>query len=483
MRLRASSARARTAVTGSCRGSQSRTALPASAIARSISPASPAARAARAVSAASVKPVRAGGILDVGPRCQRRVELGQGLGRRQHLDRLLGRAHRPDERPGAVLRRSDVVRHLCGAGLTVRPGLERCGIRRVEPLALAGEEVVVDGGALQVVGQGVRAVDRREQPTGHGETDGAVHRRLVEPDKATQQTVRHGMADDRGGLDDRARLVREAVEPADEQVGEGAGHAGRVARAVQPGRQRPHEVRVAAGAAAHVRGDVSARGAPGDVGHERGHLLLGEWLEVEAVHGREPPEVAEQPSRPGAPGQPFGAHGRDDEQPFRAHAAEQEAEEGCRRRVEPLEVLDHHDDGATAPAQLAQQGRRGVEDPKRPSLVRGVVAHGCAVGQRGHEGGRGEDISDLGVGVGLLAHGACQVDQREVGQPRFPDVDALRPQHEGLRRCRLVEQRAHEAGLADPGLAGEQHRSCVALGGARESVPEGGQLSGTADEW
>ena len=91
-------------------------------------------------------------------------------------------------------------------------------MRRMQPLALAGQQVVVDGAAQEVVREGVASAVRRQQSLGHGDTQRLVHDLVSQPDHLAQQPVGHGVRDDRGGAHDCPRIAREPVQPADEQV-------------------------------------------------------------------------------------------------------------------------------------------------------------------------------------------------------------------------------------------------------------------------
>ena len=109
-----------------------------------------------------------------------------------------------------------------------------------------------------------------------------------------------------------------------------------------------------------------------------GELLARERRELDPARAVGPLELGEQRPQRVAAVQLVGAVGADDEHALAAEAARQEGEEGARRAVGPVEVLDHQHDGVLARrarssrASSASKSRPGREPA--PSVARGAGA-------------------------------------------------------------------------------------------------------------
>jgi hypothetical protein len=148
--------------------------------------------------------------------------------------------------------------------------------------------------------------------------------------------------------------------------------------------------------------------------------MLGEALRPRPGHGQQPDSQARQ-------------------------AASDEAERAGARPVEPLQVIDDHQQ-RTPPARLAEQRQRGLEDDQ-PVLCRLGVAidgqQGAAVQRaqrRQAAGQRTQELSETGE-----AHPGPEFTAR-----RTQDLDAC-----GRRG---ILRRIEERGFADAWLPGEQKR-------------------------
>ena len=250
-----------------------------------------------------------------------------------------------------------------------------------------------------------------------------------------------------GGLDHRAALRVEAGDPAQHRVGQRLGDAG-VALAERP-EVLDHAQRV-----------------PGRPGH---HLLAvggqarggGQGVDGGAGEGAEPDER-------GAVGEPrrdlgvLGADGGHDEHPGVTEPAGEVAEQVDRGGTAVLEVVDGQQDGAVE-REAAQDGDHGVVrltalevDVRRQR--RPVRHHGCELGHQGHPG---RDV---------VTDQRRQGGRRGVEDGRAEGVDERLEEERALRGVAAAAQdaaaggggqvghRVQEAGLADAGLALDEHQ-------------------------
>ena len=252
-------------------------------------------------------------------------------------------------------------------------------MRRMQPVALAGQQVVVDGAAQEVVREASsRRRPARSRPSATAtRSASSIARR--QPDDLAQQPVGHGVA----RRPRRARTTaarRPGARPA-------CRRAGRPARA---GARRPPAVR-----AGRPRGSARSTGCRRCAETPRRRSRRRRRHRRPAPGTRRPPprrtargrdaarsaagRARSQPANPGRAAKPVGADGRHDQQALRGHPAEQEAEEVGRGRVDPLQVLDHDDDRATDAADTRRAGppwrrrawsrrtRRGCLPPTSPA--------------------------------------------------------------------------------------------------------------------
>ena len=132
-------------------------------------------------------------VVDARPRRERPFQVAQGLLRRLEPHRLVGGAHRPHQHPRAVTRLDEVVRDLGRGRDPVDAGLERGGAGRVQPGALAGQEVVEHRGAQQLVRERVAGALRHQHSLGHGHVQRLVEGLVVEARHPPQHPVGHGL--------------------------------------------------------------------------------------------------------------------------------------------------------------------------------------------------------------------------------------------------------------------------------------------------
>ncbi len=305
-------------------------------------------------------------------------------------------------------------------------------------------------------------------------------------------------ADHRGNLQDPLAVVGQAAEPLGDHRPDplrqpALEHPGAAGDRIEPALagQQPHhlgdEQRVAVGLLVQRRGQRRRGRHPGHQRDEAGHVLL---VQPAQQH---PPAVP--PS--GQVGQ--GRHQRmppvDLCVPVDAHhqqagtlqLATHEAQQGQRRRVRPVQVVEDQQQRA-AGGRRPQEGRQAVEqleaghlrlDRRRAGQVRQTVAD--VRGQLGDVGGTRAQVVAQRRRVAGLDVGADHLDPGPEGGCAL-SLPAAAPQHPGATRCRLGGQLLGQPGLADSGLAGQQHHPAVTGASGIQVGGERGQLALTTDE-
>jgi hypothetical protein len=153
------------------------------------------------------------------------------------------------------------------------------------PSTTPGQQVVGHSGAEQVVQEGVATTHRLEEAGSHSVAHGSTEGVIVQPGYLSEHRVRDRLRGDRSPAHDDSGVLREGVQPADEQVGQGPRHrvVERLGRA-RPPRKGVYVERVAPGATRDRVGvpriDLPALG-PRQVLR---HLTLVERLEVDTHH-------------------------------------------------------------------------------------------------------------------------------------------------------------------------------------------------------
>jgi hypothetical protein len=279
--------------------------------------------------------------------------------------------------------------------------------------------------------------------------------------------------------------VRQPVEPPADHVPDPLGNPG----VPQPARlqallggqqadQLADEVGVALGLAVDGGDQVQRRVGPGHAGDEPAHVAL-----VEAgqghVRGRRLAVQLGQGAAQRMP--PVHLHvpvGADDQQARVGQLRGHEAEQQQAGPVGPVQVVEDHDQAAVRRRRpQAGPGHLGVQLGGRP--------------RRPLQGGQlGQELAELGhlaaeLGRDLLRRaaggiGAQRLAPRPVGGRR--PLAAAPPGHPGLPGARLGAELLGQAGLADPGLAGDQHQLALPTQGAVEGRAQLGPLDPAADE-
>ena len=249
--------------------------------------------------------------------------------------------------------------------------------------------------------------------------------------------------------------VVEAVEVHEQEVGELTRHLA--------GPRRSDELLDEEGVALGPLddGDVFRLGHRGGVQgpHEEAYVVLGKRIDLEPVDAAQPHPLGHLTTQRVAAVEVVGTVG-DDERDAGDGAGEQEAEHVAGRLVGPVGVLDHDEDG-----RLLGEGREEVaERVVDVAAVEGLVARrGLAAADpaaRLEPGEGGVLLEDAGGDVGLVGHHAAEdLGEGKVGQGAVGEVEAVTGDHVPVGLDRGVAQRHEQARLADPRVAGDQHRA------------------------
>jgi hypothetical protein len=185
-------------------------------------------------------------------------------------------------------------------------------------------------------------------------------------------------------------------------------------------------------------------------------------------------------------GVPVDAH-HHHQQPGTLQLPAREPQQGQRRRVGPVQIVQHQQQ-RPAGRRRPQEPGEAVEQPEAGRLRldrrrRRQVRQARADGRHdlGDVGGAGAHLLAQRRRVGGLDVGADHLDPRPERGRALP-LPAAAPQHQGTTRSRLGRQLLGQPGLADAGLAGHQHHPAPAGKGGVQVGGERGQLGLAADE-
>ena len=419
----------------------------------------------------------------------------QGLGRREHGHGLVRGADPRGERGGQVVRRHRVPGEVSRAGAVA--GGQQPGVGGMQPHALTGQEVAIDGLLQQRVAEGVAVgTVRHEDVVGDGLAQGFVELGGREPGRGAQEWIGHPPASDGRHPRDLLDGGRQPFQPCEQDVGELLGQrdpAGTslLGHGVGSGQQLLGVVGVALGSAADVLDD-GVRDLPAvQQPQVLGELGAVERGDVETFHPREPDELGEQGTQGMTPVQVVGAVGADDEKPLVGQPRQHEAQQVAGRGVGPVQVLEHEQHRGDVVRHRVQCRQDGlVERHPLLGVVAGQLLHAAGEPlQHGPPGARlanGRCRGALDV-RGALGHtGAGDVDERlgerQVGQTAGAQVDAVPDDGDEPTLARVSDQLSGEPGLADAGVAGHEHAGGRARERLLEQLLEPGELTGPADE-
>ena len=239
-------------------------------------------------------------------------------------------------------------------------------------------------------------------------------------------------ADDGGGLQQRPTRGGQAASPRQHRVADGGGNAAAAGR-----EHLADEERIAAGLL------VQGHRVDAAVGHERAHRLGGQRGERHTPDRAPAGEIAEHAPQRMAGAQLVVAIGQHEQGRQLLDAAPEELHEVERRLVGPVQVLhDHHGRARLVP--------EGVED--------------------GGEDGRARD---LGVEQRAQWPGQRLGDVSQRPQWARGEQGIARPPQHARRVTVQLGEALDERGLADAGLAADQHHASVPAGHLAESGAEG----------
>ena len=345
-----------------------------------------------------------------------------------------------------------------GGGPVDTLAAEGLDVRRVQTDPLAGQEVVVRRLREQGVPEGVAVRTETEQHVLlHGRPQRPVELVLVLADHGGEQPVAHPAARAGGGPDDLPGTLVQPVEPDQQQVGEVLGDA--ALTAVRGGAdQLLGEERVALGAM-HDRVHLPLRQRPGQQRtHQAGHVEVGEGVELEPLHRGHPRPLREVAAERVTPVQVVGAVGRDHADRRAEPPGEQEGEQVTRGPVGPVHVLDDEQDRLL----LGEHLQGTVDGPEELTTVEVLLVDrqrareqppaGLEVGQR--RVGLDQGLHEPRL---LDRHAAEQLGERKVGQGAVAEVETVPDQAPPARAGGPGDELVQEPGLADAGVAGEQH--------------------------
>ncbi len=380
--------------------------------------------------------------------------------------------HRPLERGGLVAGRRVVVSdggRVVGAFVL----LLDAGQREVQLGALAGQQVVRDHLAEQCVAHPVAALG-----VGLDEAGGDPVAQRV-PQRRQLQLLERAMAQASGHGQVAQHLLRGRREPLDAQHQRLAQGGRERAAAVGAGGHQLLGVQgVALRAGEQALHEIALGQLADDVLELLGELVLGEGGELDAA--RRALELGQQGPQRVATVQFVLAVGRDDQYALGDQRGGEVGEEGARRAVSPVEVLDGQQQAALG-AEPVDQREQGLEQAR--SGARGLV--GGAAGDR-LGGEPGEDVLESGKTVerriALAGEGTEGGDDRRVGELALAEVDTFAREHADAVRPRGALELADEAGLADSGLAGDEGQGGPAVHRVAQGGAELGQLRRAAYE-
>jgi hypothetical protein len=367
----------------------------------------------------------------------------------------------------------------------------------VEAPPLPGGELLVQGLVDERVGEPEPArspLQLGHEPRVHGLLEGVeddARRHAGDPGDHIQVEV---ASLDRCRGQARVGGLREPVEPPADHMAYPFGNT----RSLEPARlqamlggqqadQLADEVGIALGLVVDGGDEVGRRIGPGHPGDEAADVAAVEAGQRQ-VHGCRLPEQLGQGAAQRMP--PIDLHvavGADDQQARVGQLPGDKAEQQQARPVGPVQVVEDEDQPTTR-GRRVQAGGHGVEQAEPGHL--GIQLGGrpwrpLQVGQLGQELPQlGHLPSQLGGDLRRWAAGGIRAQRLTpgpVGGCARPFA-AAPPRHPGLPRACLGAQLLGDAGLADPGLAGDERQPALAAEGAVEGGAELGSFGAPADQ-
>ena len=234
---------------------------------------------------------------------------------------------------------------------------------------------------------------------------------------------------------------------------------------------------------ANRRSTSSASGrAAEDVLEQVGELLARQARELDAPRARVALELGEQGPQRVAAVQLVGAVGGDDEHALGPQAAREEDEEGPRRAIRPVDVLEHERERLLA-AQVVEQRQQRLEQAR--------LALGRLAGERRLRAELGEEGGELGAdgggefvedGVAVAGERPQDAHDRRVGQLLLAELDGLADHDARAGVARPARELGHHPRLADAGLTRDEGQGRVPGGGVAERRLELRELCDAPDQ-
>ena len=219
-----------------------------------------------------------------------------------------------------------------------------------------------------------------------------------------------------------------------------------------------------------------------------GELVDPERAELEIVDLIQALELGKQRKEGMAPVELVGPIGRDHDQAGTARVARQEADEVAAPRIGPVDVLEDEDERALV-SETAEELEHDLEEARlvggrgqRP-LTRGASLGRGKVRQEVREldaAGAKELVEPIGrQGTEQWTQGA---DDGRVGEPGRAHLHRAADEDAGAALAGAAGELGDQPGLADAGLAGDQHERWLAGAGSVEGSGEAIELRRTPDE-
>ena len=248
------------------------------------------------------------------------------------------------------------------------------------------------------------------------------------------------------------------------------------------GQQLLGEERVAVGALQQPPGQLALGRRAEDPGELLGQLGRAEALQLDPLDAAGTLLRGQERAQRMAPVQLVAAIGGDQQQRLAAQVADQEREQVAGRAVGPVQVLDGDDQRR----ELAQPRERAEQQLEQPPLLRRPApcpqapsSPGCRCASAGRAGpstaSSASPSSSCPSPRSTPATGAS-------GSSPVAELDAGAREHAGAAGARPLGELGQQAGLADAGLAGDEHRARRPAAGRRERGLERAELLRAADE-
>ncbi len=375
-----------------------------------------------------VKSRELGRVRDGGPERERPLEVGVGLGKAEDGLCLARRLDRRGERLRAAARRRPVRRKLgWRRGVASR---ELVGEARMELLALAGQDGRIDRLRQERMTKPEAAgpLLRDEDTLLDGPAQRLSHVSLGERRQRPEQRVANVPTGGRGQPQEVLRPAVEAGHSLEQEVAQAAWQLD--APIIGGGQELFREEGVALGAGDDRARQGRLQGRVGAGCEQLHHLVVIERAEFEHERRARASDAVRKPAQALRRGELVRAKGREQQNPQVDEVVREEDEEIERRRVGPVQILEHeHHRCGGRP--VGEAGEGVLED----SQLR---------------------ARSLPIARPRLSERTQCLDERLVGQFRADEIDRVPEEQLEPRDTSTPSQLGHETGLADTGFPGDQ---------------------------